>query len=47
MQGLLTAPYVDPVFRFNFPETSKMAPPLISFADVAFSYSGKKEDYLF
>ena len=45
--GLLTAPYVDPVFRFNFPETSKMAPPLISFADVAFAYSGKKEDYLF
>jgi ATP-binding cassette subfamily F protein 2 len=24
-----------------------MAPPLISFADVAFAYSGKKEDYLF
>ena len=45
--GLLTAPYVDPTFRFSFPETSKMAPPLISFADVAFSYSGKKEDYLF
>lgn len=24
-----------------------MAPPLISFSEVAFSYSGKKEDYLF
>jgi ATP-binding cassette subfamily F protein 2 len=45
--GLLTAPYVDPVFRFQFPETSKMPPPLISFSDVSFSYSGKKEDHLF
>lgn len=25
----------------------KLQPPVISFADVAFSYSGKKEDYLF
>ena len=45
--GLFTAPYVDPVFKFSFPETSKMPPPLISFSEVAFSYSGKKEDYLF
>ncbi|CAN0491575.1 unnamed protein product, partial [Laminaria digitata] len=25
----------------------KLQPPVISFNDVAFSYSGKKEDYLF
>jgi ATP-binding cassette subfamily F protein 2 len=24
-----------------------MSPPLISFSEVAFSYSGRKEDYLF
>lgn len=24
-----------------------MSPPLISFSEVAFSYSGKKKDYLF
>lgn len=40
-------PFKDPTFKLNFPETQKMPPPLISFSDVAFSYSGKKEDYLF
>jgi ATP-binding cassette subfamily F protein 2 len=45
--GLLEPPYSDPIFRFKFPETSKLPPPLISFADVAFSYSGAKKDYLF
>jgi ATP-binding cassette subfamily F protein 2 len=45
--GLLTPPYDDPRFRFKFPECGQMPPPVISFTDVAFSYSGKKEDYLF
>lgn len=45
--GLIEMPWTDPVFRFGFPEPGKMPPPLISFSDVAFSYSGKKEDYLF
>ena len=45
--GLIELPFVDPIFRFAFPDTGKMPPPLISFSDVAFSYSGKKEDYLF
>jgi ATPase subunit of ABC transporter with duplicated ATPase domains len=31
----------------SFPECGKLQPPVISFVDVAFSYSGKKEDYLF
>ena len=31
----------------RFPECGKLQPPVISFVDVAFSYSGKKEDYLF
>jgi ATP-binding cassette, subfamily F, member 2 len=31
----------------RFPECGKLPPPVISFTDVAFSYSGRKEDYLF
>jgi ATP-binding cassette subfamily F protein 2 len=46
-KGLIEAPWSDPVFKFKFPETSTMPPPLISFSDAAFSYSGKKSDYLF
>ncbi|KAA8499275.1 ABC transporter F family member 2 [Porphyridium purpureum] len=45
--GLLEPPVEDPIFRFKFPSPGKMAPPLVSFRDVAFSYSGKKEDYLY
>ena len=45
--GLIEMPFVDPVFRFAFPDTGKMPPPLISFSDVAFAYSGRREDYLF
>ncbi|TDL30204.1 P-loop containing nucleoside triphosphate hydrolase protein [Rickenella mellea] len=32
--------------RFNFEYISKLPPPILAFNDVAFSYSGKKEDYL-
>ena len=46
-EGLIEAPYREPVFRFKFPETNKMPPPLISANNVGFSYSGKKEDFLF
>jgi len=46
-EGLLEPPFHDPMFRFKFPDTGKLTPPLISFVDVAFSYSGKKEDFLF
>lgn len=45
--GLIEKPIEDPVFRFSFPSPGSMAPPLISFSCVAFSYSGKKEDYLY
>ena len=45
--GLLTEPYQEPVFRFKFDDAGNMSPPLISFSEVAFSYSGKKQDYLF
>ncbi|CAA7269795.1 unnamed protein product [Cyclocybe aegerita] len=33
--------------RFNFEDIRKLPPPIIAFDDVAFSYSGKKEDYLY
>lgn len=33
--------------RFNFEDVRKLPPPIIAFSDVAFSYSGKKEDYLY
>lgn len=40
-------PYEEPMFRFKFHDAGDLAPPLISFSEVAFSYSGKPEDYLF
>lgn len=45
--GLYEMPFEEPVFRFKFADAGNMAPPLISFSDVAFSYSGEKRDYLF
>lgn len=35
------------VFRCQNTRCGKLQPPVISFTEVAFSYSGKKEDYLF
>lgn len=32
---------------FKFEDVSKLPPPVIAFSDVAFAYSGKKEDYLY
>ena len=45
--GLLEMPFEETLFRFKFADAGEMSPPLISFSDVAFSYSGRKEDYLF
>ena len=45
--GLIEMPWTDPIFRFSFPDAGDMAPPLISFSEVAFSYSGEVKDYLF
>ncbi|KAF9443358.1 hypothetical protein P691DRAFT_809091 [Macrolepiota fuliginosa MF-IS2] len=33
--------------RFNFEDIRKLPPPIIAFDNVAFSYSGKKENYLY
>ena len=40
-------PAIDPKYNFNFPNSGKLAPPVMSFKDVSFSYSGKPEDYLY
>jgi ATP-binding cassette subfamily F protein 2 len=45
--GLIEMPYEEPIFRFKFADAGNMSPPLISFSEVAFSYSGQKKDYLF
>lgn len=45
--GLIEMPFEEPQFKFKFTDAGALAPPLISFSECAFSYSGKKEDYLF
>jgi len=45
--GLIEMPFQEPRFRFKFADAGDLSPPLISFSEVAFSYSGAKEDYLF
>ncbi len=45
--GLIEPPFVEPQFKFCFDSCGALAPPLISFNDVAFSYSGEKKDYLY
>jgi len=36
-----------PTYKFRFLETIKLPPPVLSFDNVAFAYSGKKEDILY
>ena len=45
--GLTKKVEKDPVFRFSFPNSEKIPPPVMAFQDVSFAYSGKKEDYLY
>lgn len=33
--------------RFNFEDIRRLPPPILAFNDVAFSYSGKRQDYLY
>jgi ATP-binding cassette subfamily F protein 2 len=33
--------------RFHFEDIRKLPPPIIAFNEVAFSYSGKPEDFLY
>ncbi|CCM00291.1 uncharacterized protein FIBRA_02321 [Fibroporia radiculosa] len=45
--GLIEKIEVPRPLRFNFEDISKLPPPILAFNDVAFSYSGRKEDYLY
>ncbi|TFY60973.1 hypothetical protein EVG20_g7231 [Dentipellis fragilis] len=45
--GLVEKIEVPRPLRFNFEDIRKLPPPILAFNDVAFSYSGKKEDYLY
>jgi len=45
--GLTPPVSKERTFGFEFPSSDKLAPPVMSFADVSFSYSGKKEDHLY
>jgi len=45
--GLSTKPVADPMYEYLFPQSETISPPVLAFHDVSFSYSGKKEDYLY
>ncbi|TFK47047.1 P-loop containing nucleoside triphosphate hydrolase protein [Heliocybe sulcata] len=45
--GLVEKIEVPRPLNFHFEDIRKLPPPIIAFSDVAFSYSGKKEDYLY
>mmetsp|Transcript_64213 Transcript_64213/g.143506 ORF Transcript_64213/g.143506 Transcript_64213/m.143506 type:complete len:715 (-) Transcript_64213:805-2949(-) len=45
--GLTQKVMPDPLFRFSFPSSEKLPPPVLAFQNVSFAYSGKKEDYLY
>jgi ATP-binding cassette subfamily F protein 2 len=45
--GLVEKVEVRKPLRFNFEDIKKLPPPIIAFNQVAFSYSGKREDYLY
>jgi len=46
-KGLTPKPLTDPIYEFRFPASEKLPPPVCAFNEVSFSYSGKKEDYLY
>lgn len=45
--GLIEKVIPDRVFSFRFPSVEKLPPPVLSFDDVTFSYSGNPEDNLY
>lgn len=45
--GLIEKVEVPRPLRFNFEDVRKLPPPIIAFNEVAFSYSGKKSEYLY
>ena len=47
VKGLTPPVHRERTFSFKFPDCEKLPPPVMPFVDVAFSYSGKKSDYLY
>merc|ERR1712187_362732 len=45
--GFIQPVIPDRVFTFRFADVEKLPPPVLSFDDVSFSYSGKWEDTLY
>lgn len=45
--GFIQPVIPDKVFSFRFADVDKLPPPVLSFDDVSFSYSGKEEDDLY
>lgn len=45
--GFIQPVIPDKVFTFRFPDVDKLPPPVLSFDDVSFSYSGNPEDNLY
>ncbi|ODV57956.1 ATP-binding cassette family ATPase ARB1 [Ascoidea rubescens DSM 1968] len=45
--GLIQPVTQDKIFSFKFPEIEKLPPPVLSFDNISFSYSGNAEDNLF
>ncbi|KAJ1930439.1 ABC transporter ATP-binding protein arb1 [Tieghemiomyces parasiticus] len=45
--GLVEKVDPPPAYRFRFNDVDKLPPPVLSFDDVSFSYSGKPEDFLY
>jgi len=45
--GLVEKVEMSRPLRFHFEDIRKLPPPIIAFDSVAFSYSGKKQDYLY
>jgi len=45
--GLTEKVYEPPVFKFKFPDCERLPPPVLSFADVGFAYSGNIKDALY
>jgi ATP-binding cassette subfamily F protein 2 len=45
--GFIQPVHQDRVFTFRFADVEKLPPPVLSFDDVTFGYSGKKEDNLY
>jgi ATP-binding cassette subfamily F protein 2 len=45
--GFIQPVHQDRVFTFRFADVEKLPPPVLSFDDVTFAYSGKKKDNLY